>query len=73
MYLQCPYDTSLILQEKILSYNRQGQKISSDIREQMGIYNINDKLTQYKMHWRERIQRMDETTDYPKKKIKLQN
>ena len=42
-----------------------GQKISSDIREQMGIFNINNKLMQYKINWREHIQRM--TTDYPKK------
>ena len=46
------------------------KKISSDIREQLGIFNINDELTQYKINWREHIQRS--TTDYPKKKIKLQ-
>ena len=37
-----------------------GQKTSSDIREQLGIFNINDKLTQYKINWREHIQIMDE-------------
>ena len=30
------------------------------MREQQGIFNINDKLTQYKMNWREHIQRMDD-------------
>ena len=39
---------------------------SSDIREQLGIFHINDKLTQYKINWREHIQRMM-TTDYPQK------
>ena len=38
-----------------------GQKRSSDIREHLGIFNINDKLTQYKINWREQIQRMDDT------------
>ena len=32
----------------------------------MGIFNINDKLTQYKINWRERIQRMDDNR-LPKK------
>ena len=36
------------------------KKRSSDIREQLGICNINDKLTQYKINWREHIQRMDD-------------
>ena len=31
-------------------------KNSSDIREQLGIFNIKDKLTQYKIHFREHIQ-----------------
>ena len=39
-----------------------GQKKSSDIREQLGIFNINDKLTQYKINWREHTQRMDDNT-----------
>ena len=38
-----------------------GQKRNSDIREQLSISNINDKLTQYQIHWREYIQRMDDT------------
>ena len=42
-----------------------GQKIISDIREQLGIFNVNDKLTQHKINWREHIQRMD----YQKKLI----
>ena len=37
-----------------------GQKISGDIREQLGIFNINDKLRQCKIDWRELIQRMDD-------------
>ena len=37
-----------------------GQKRSTDIREQLGIFNINDKLTQYKINWRKHIQRMDD-------------
>ena len=36
------------------------KKRSSDIREQLGIFNINDKLTQYKINWREHLQRMDD-------------
>ena len=36
------------------------KKRSSDIREQLGIFNINDKLTQYKINWREHTQRMDD-------------
>ena len=35
------------------------KKRSIDIREQLGIFNINDKLTQYKINWREHTQRMD--------------
>ena len=31
------------------------KKRSSDIREELGIFNINDKLTQYKINWREHI------------------
>ena len=36
------------------------KKRSSDIIEQLGIFNINVKLTQYKINWREHIQRMDD-------------
>ena len=38
------------------------KKRSSDIREQLGIFNIIDKLTQHKINWREHIglQRMDD-------------
>ena len=39
-----------------------GQKISSKIREQLGIFNTKEKLTQYKINWREHIQRMNEKT-----------
>ena len=30
------------------------------MRETLGILNINDKLTQYKINWRVHIQRMDD-------------
>jgi hypothetical protein len=42
-------------------------KKSSDILEQLGIFNINDKLTQYKINWRQQIQRMDDNR--PQKKL----
>ena len=42
------------------------KKRSSDIREQLGIFNINEKLTQYKINWREKLQRMDDNR-LPKK------
>ena len=32
----------------------------SDIREQLDIFEINDKLTQYKINWGEHIKRMDD-------------
>ena len=35
------------------------KKRSSDIGKQLGSFNINDKLTQYKINRREHIQRMD--------------
>ena len=42
-------------------YTLLDKKVSSDIREQLGIFNINDdKLTQYKINWREHIQIMDD-------------
>ena len=45
-------------------------KRSSDTREELDIFNINDRLTQYKINWREHIQRMDDNR-LPQK-IKLQ-
>ena len=51
-------------------YTLLSKRRSNDIREQLGIFNINDKLTQYEMNWRGHIQRMDNRL--PKKKIKLQ-
>ena len=36
------------------------KKKSSDIREQLGIFNIIDILKQYKINWRKHIQRMDD-------------
>ena len=41
-------------------YTLLDKKRSSDIREQLDIININDKLTQYKINWREHIQRMND-------------
>ena len=43
------------------------KKRITDIREQLGIVNINDKLTQYKINWREHIQRMDDNRLQKKK------
>ena len=39
---------------------------SSDIRKQLGSFNINDKLTQYKINWKT-IYKEYMKTDYPKK------
>ena len=47
-------------------YTLWGKRRSADIREQFGIFNINDKLTQYKINWREHIQRIDDNR-LPKK------
>ena len=52
-------------------YTLWDKKICSDIREEFGIFNNNDKLTQYKINWREYIQRMDDNRLPKKKKIKL--
>ena len=52
----------------MVGYTLWDKKRSSDIREQFGICNINDKLTQYKMNLREHIQRMDDN-GLPKKNI----
>ena len=41
------------------------------VATKFGFFNINDKLTQYKINWREHIQRMDDNR-LPKKKFKLQ-
>ena len=41
-------------------YTLLDKKRSGDKREQLGIFNINEKLTQYKINWREHIQRMDD-------------
>jgi hypothetical protein len=48
-------------------YTLWDNKRSSDIREQLGIFNINDKLTQYKINWRGNIYKEWMITDYPKK------
>ena len=44
----------------MVGYTLLDKKRSSDIREQLGIFNISDKLTQCKINWREHIQRMDD-------------
>ena len=41
-------------------YTLWDKKRSSDIREKLGIFNINEKLTQYKINWRKHIQRIDD-------------
>ena len=41
-------------------YSTLMDKKCSDIREQLGIFNINDKLTQYKINWGEHIRIMDD-------------
>ena len=50
-----------------VGYTLLDKKRSSDIREKLDIFNINDKLTQYKINWREHIQRMDDNRIPPKK------
>ena len=47
-----------------------GQKSSIDIKEQLCVFNINDKLTLYKINWRELMQKICDNR-LPKK-IKLQ-
>ena len=44
----------------IAGYTLWDKRRNSDIREQLDIFNINDKLTHYKINWREYIQRMDD-------------
>ena len=39
-------------------YTLWDKKRSNDMRKLLRIFNINDKLTQYKIHWREYIQIM---------------
>jgi hypothetical protein len=49
-------------------YTLWDKKKSTDIREQLGIFNINDKLTPYKINLREHIQRMNDNR-LPQKKL----
>ena len=58
----------MIFLRPMAGYTILDKKRSSDIREQLGIFNINDKLTQYKINWREHIQRMDDNR-LPKKNL----
>ena len=39
-------------------YTLWDKKRSTDVREQLGIFNTNDKLMQYKINCRENVQRM---------------
>ena len=48
------------------------KKSRSDIREQLSVFNINDKLTQYRINWRKHIQKMDDNR-LSNKKSNLQN
>ena len=48
----------MIFLRQMAGYTPLDKNRSSDIREQLGIFNINGKLTQYKINWRE--QRMDD-------------
>jgi hypothetical protein len=52
-------------------YTLLDKKRSTDIKEQLDIFNINDNLTQYKINRRGHIQRMDDNR-LPKK-IKIIN
>ena len=45
---------------RMAGYTLLDKKRSSDMREQLDIFNINDKLTQYKINRREHMQRMDD-------------
>ena len=62
----------MIFLRPMAGYTLWNKKRSSDIREQLGTFNINDKLTQYKINWRERIQRMDDCQT-TQKNAKLQS
>ena len=53
-------------------YTLLDEKRSSDIRKELGIFNSNDKLMQYKINWREHIQIMDDNT-LPKNNFKITN
>ena len=50
----------------IARYTLLDKQRSSDIIEQLGIFNINNKLMQFKINWEEHIQRMDDNR-LPKK------
>ena len=52
-------------------YTLWDKKGSPYTRKQLGIFNINDNFTQYKINWMKHIQRMDDNR-LPKK-IKLQS
>ena len=45
---------------QMAGYTLWDKKRSIEIREQLDIFNINDKLTQYNIHRREHIQRIDD-------------
>ena len=58
----------IIFLRPMAGYTLWEKKRSSDIREQLGIFNINDELMQYKINWRKYIQRMDDNRLPIKKK-----
>ena len=60
----------MIFLRPMAEYTLWGKKSSSDIREQLGIFYINGKLTKYKINWRN-VYKEWMTIDFPKR-FKLQ-
>jgi hypothetical protein len=56
----CVMITEMRLLTPMAGYTLWDKKRSSDIREQLDIFNTKDKLTQYKINSREHTQRMDD-------------
>ena len=48
-------------------YTLWNKKKSSDIREELSIFNINDRLTKYKINWREHNYTKTDNNRLPKK------
>ena len=67
-FIKYTYTAEMRFLRPMAGYTLLDKKRSSDIRETLGIFNINDKLTQYKINWREHIQRMDDNR-LPKKTL----
>ena len=65
--LNCIFEAAeLRFLRPMAGYTLWDKERSSNIREQLGMFNITDKLTHYKINWREHIQRMDDNR-LPKK------